>query len=459
MGSYLPDDFPAMCRRAGLKVVEVEGWRSRSTRLTSDRPVGVLNHHTGASAKGWSLAKELAYAKWMFLTGRSDLSAPLCQIALGRSGTVYIGAAGRANHAGVAKASGSVAGGDGNSLYIGIEWMLSGTEAIPATMMMAAIRLNAVLTEKVTKNSVETISCHYQTSVTGKWDIGDPNGIPYRGTTVLDTKKFRLAVMAEKDRLYSSPVEIVDVTRPSMRVKVAHFSGEFSDKPYMWEHDAERIFTRGYAWLTGTEVGENWNFAVVKRVAKSHGYVIRRFRANWVAVKKNIIKRGTLKWGTELVVKSSEQYGHQPDRGLLWATFEHRTPGVGIVSVIGSHYPTKGQPDGKGIYRRNLPLTKRMAAALRRKTNELGKGPALVFYGADQNIRDRVNDTFFGGPLISCWDELKKWPDTGHGNIDVIARFKKDARVTCVRARAFTDRDLFLYSDHYLIEAVYRIAY
>lgn len=199
----LRSDLPALLRAAGLEVVEVEGWRFRR-HPGPFAPVGVLNHHTGASANGWSRAKELAYAKWMFLTGRpSDgLPAPLCQVALGRSGVVYVGAAGRANHAGTARASGTVAAGDGNTLYVGIEWMLSGTEKIPPVMMQSGVTLNAVICEKVTGNSVQTVSCHYNTSVTGKWDIGDPDGVPYKGNRVLNIVKFRAAVAAERERLY-----------------------------------------------------------------------------------------------------------------------------------------------------------------------------------------------------------------------------------------------------------------
>lgn len=200
----LRSDLPSILRAAGLEVVVVKGWRLR-TRPGPFDPVGVLNHHTGSSAKGWTKAKELAYAKWMFLTGRSDLPAPLVQIALGRSGTVYVGAAGRSNHAGKAKASGSVAAGDGNSLYVGIEWMLSGTEKIPDSMMKAGVTLNAVLLSRVTKTSVQTVSCHYNTSVTGKWDIGDPNGVPFNGKRVLDVPKFRAAIKAERERLFAAP--------------------------------------------------------------------------------------------------------------------------------------------------------------------------------------------------------------------------------------------------------------
>jgi hypothetical protein len=206
--NYLPSNLPTLLRDAGLEVEEIDGWRTRGRPASTGdfAPVGVLNHHTGASANGWTLAREMAYAIWMFITGRPpSLPAPLCQIALGRSGTVYLGAAGRANHAGTAKASGSVAAGDGNSLYIGIEWMLSGTEKIPRKMKKAGILLNAVLTQEITDDgkgtSVETISCHYNTSVSGKWDIGDPNGVPYADKKVLDIEKFRGQVARKRTAL------------------------------------------------------------------------------------------------------------------------------------------------------------------------------------------------------------------------------------------------------------------
>lgn len=204
--SNLPHNLPALLRRAGLKVVEIQGWEYRG-RPGLFAPVGPLNHHTGASAALWTMDEELDYAQWMFLKGRSDLPAPLCQIALGRSGTIYIGAAGRANHAGAARASGSVSAGDGNNLYVGIEWMLSGTEKIPAHMMKAGVTLNAVLTARVTKTSVQSISCHFDTSVTGKWDIGDPDGVDFKGHKVLDVPKFRLAVHDARMRLYPDKKE------------------------------------------------------------------------------------------------------------------------------------------------------------------------------------------------------------------------------------------------------------
>lgn len=198
--AHLPENLPELLSSAGLKVEVDPEWHGHG-RPGDFYPVGVLNHHIGVSARGWSFARVRAYAAWMFRSGRPDLPPPLCQIGLGRDGTVYLGASGRANHAGVAKASGSVSAGDGNALYIGIEWMLSGTEAIPVDMMEAAVTLNAVLTKDVTKTSVRTISSHYQTSVTGKWDIGDPGGVWFKNKKVLDVAKFRRSVAKERLRL------------------------------------------------------------------------------------------------------------------------------------------------------------------------------------------------------------------------------------------------------------------
>ena len=453
----LPKNFPALLRAAGLNVVEVDNWYGNA-RPGSFSPVGSLNHHTGASAKGWSRAKELAYARWMFRTGRADLPAPLCQIALGRSGVVYLGASGRANHAGTARASGSVSAGDGNSLYIGTEWMLSGTEAIPAVMLQTGIKLNAVITEKVTGTSAATVSAHYQTSITGKWDIGDPNGIPYKNVRVLDMDKFRAAVDSARDELYGAPATPAP-GEGFYDVKVGHYSGLYSSTYKQWAHDLDVIMTRGYAWITGTEAGENGNWREVRRAAKRHGYIARRYKSNWIVVDRSVVKKGTFRGGVQTVVDNDLVHGPGHDTSYLWVSFTHRNHRVGDISVAASHYPTKGRPDAKRTAGRvNLRWTKMIGLAVSEKAAQLGQGKALAFYGGDQNIVDRNNDTFFGGPLITSWDELKKWPNTGHGNIDVIARLRADKRVTALRARAFTDRQLFLYSDHYLIQTVYRIA-
>jgi hypothetical protein len=89
--TWLPDTL----RAAGLSVVELPGWRTRGVDLPRE-PEVVICHHTAtpASAKGDLPTQRI------LIDGRSDLPGPLCQLALGRSGTVYIVAAGKANHAG-----------------------------------------------------------------------------------------------------------------------------------------------------------------------------------------------------------------------------------------------------------------------------------------------------------------------------------------------------------------------
>jgi len=212
----LPNNTPSLLRAAGLNVVEIDGWetRSRPPETGGFYPVGVLNHHRGSPDYDGNLADDLAYAKWLATVGRPDLPPPLSQFGLSHEGTVYMQAAGRSNHAGVAKPSGSVTGGDGNALYVGIEWFLSGTQPIPDKMYQAGVTLNAVLLH-ILGSSEQAVSCHYQTSVTGKWDIGDPDGIPFEDHKVLDVDEFRVNVKAASDKLYQKgsnvpvPVQVV----------------------------------------------------------------------------------------------------------------------------------------------------------------------------------------------------------------------------------------------------------
>lgn len=195
----LPDNFPSLLRAAGLTVVEIPGWQGRG-HDGPFAPVGVNNHHTGSYDKIGDTADDLSYARWLFTVGRPDLRAPLCGITISAEGVVYVGAAGRTHHAGVAKAAGTVAAGDGNTLYYGIEWMLSGTQPISDRQYEAGATTNAVLLG-LTNTSVQTVQVHYATSVTGKWDIGDPDGVPFKGHRVLDLGKFQRRVQEEVHRL------------------------------------------------------------------------------------------------------------------------------------------------------------------------------------------------------------------------------------------------------------------
>ncbi|QLC24688.1 N-acetylmuramoyl-L-alanine amidase [Parasphingopyxis algicola] len=96
---------------AGLKVAEQTGWRTRG-RGDVGRIRGVMCHHTAGPARGVMPSLNV------ITHGRRDLAGPLSQLGLGRDGTYFVIAAGRANHAGRGKWQGVTSG---NRSFIGIE--------------------------------------------------------------------------------------------------------------------------------------------------------------------------------------------------------------------------------------------------------------------------------------------------------------------------------------------------
>ncbi len=96
---------------AGLKVAAQPGWK---TRGRGDMGVikGVICHHTAGPAQGNMPSLGIV------TQGRSDLPGPLAQLGLGRDGTFYLIAAGRANHAGRGVWGDAASG---NTNFIGVE--------------------------------------------------------------------------------------------------------------------------------------------------------------------------------------------------------------------------------------------------------------------------------------------------------------------------------------------------
>jgi len=96
---------------AGLKVSEVPGWLNRGHGDVGTIK-GIICHHTAGSRNG-------NYPSLKVVTdGRPGLTGPLSQLGLGRDGTYYVIAAGRAHHAGAGSFDGVVTG---NLSFIGIE--------------------------------------------------------------------------------------------------------------------------------------------------------------------------------------------------------------------------------------------------------------------------------------------------------------------------------------------------
>jgi hypothetical protein len=103
--------LPEVLENAGLKVAEQPGWLTRG-RGDLAAVKGVVCHHTAGPATGNMPSLGVV------TNGRDDLPGPLSQLCLGRDGTYFVVAAGRANHAGPGRWRGVTTG---NSSFIGIE--------------------------------------------------------------------------------------------------------------------------------------------------------------------------------------------------------------------------------------------------------------------------------------------------------------------------------------------------
>ncbi|MGV2822458.1 N-acetylmuramoyl-L-alanine amidase [Brevibacterium casei] len=98
-----------IARRTGYPVVERPGWKSRG-RGPMAGVKSVICHHTAGGPKGNYPSLGVVQ------NGRPGLPGPLAHYGLGRDGTIYVIAAGRASHAGVVDTTSH-----SNSYAIGIE--------------------------------------------------------------------------------------------------------------------------------------------------------------------------------------------------------------------------------------------------------------------------------------------------------------------------------------------------
>lgn len=120
-------------RLTGYPVVEVTGWRDRGHGGFA-AVEGVVTHHTGGPKAGEY--PSLAVVR----DGRADLPGPLSAFGLGRSGTVYVIAAGVSWHAGASAWAGFS---DLNSRFLGIEAESAGDGSWTAEQRDAYPRLVA----------------------------------------------------------------------------------------------------------------------------------------------------------------------------------------------------------------------------------------------------------------------------------------------------------------------------
>lgn len=167
--------MPEVLKKAGLSVVEVPGWQWRGHGDLSE-PLGVLLHHTAGPIKGNMPSLDV------ITRGRSDLAGPLAHLGLGRDGTFYVVAAGKAYHAG--RGSYEKIGSNGNSHLIGIEAENTGYVKGPRAEKWPQVQLDAY------KKGVLALLNYIKAPVT--MAIGHKEWAPRRKTDpTFDMGKFR----------------------------------------------------------------------------------------------------------------------------------------------------------------------------------------------------------------------------------------------------------------------------
>lgn len=194
-----------VARAAGLRVVEVEGWERRSTWTSGYVPQGVIVHHTGP----WSLPGIISVLR-DGRKGANPLAGPLAQIGVGPDGTVYIVAAGRANHNGFGRW--------GNDA-IGIEPFNSGSEPWTPAMYDAVARLVAAIL-KHQRWGTDRVLGHKESDPDRKWD------------PTIDMDDFRATVRGimagpttEEDELMAAKDEILAAIKAESEARARQVQG------------------------------------------------------------------------------------------------------------------------------------------------------------------------------------------------------------------------------------------
>ena len=172
MGSRYLTDLADVCRRAGLAVVEYDGWKTRargSGGYDSGRPTHVMVHHT-ASPTSWSGKRDADYCTVQ------DSDAPLANLCLDRDGVVWVCAAGATNTNGKGKDvwGGGVPENSMNSYAIGIEANGGYGSSWPQAQTSAYTTLVRALCDayKIPNNNVRG---HFEWAPTRKVDPAGPS--------------------------------------------------------------------------------------------------------------------------------------------------------------------------------------------------------------------------------------------------------------------------------------------
>jgi hypothetical protein len=141
-------------RKAGLAVVEVDGWKTRGSDEFA--PEGVTWHATAGSRKATAQGEV-----HVLLNGSTSAPPPIAQLMIYRDGRVYVVASGRCNHNLVGWAGPNK--GLGNTRLLGIEMANDNLgEPWPAAQLDAARRATAAIMRRLGADPMRRLAGHYE---------------------------------------------------------------------------------------------------------------------------------------------------------------------------------------------------------------------------------------------------------------------------------------------------------
>lgn len=212
----------------GYTVKFYPGWETRGRPYSFGPINGFVWHHTGSSGQSDS------YLKFLFVDGRPGIPGPLCQFAVRDNGEIWIGATGRANHAGKgsSRTLNTVIGEsydgynkeispgsddmDGNTRYLGVEIMYSGSNEMSSAQYNAAVSLGAEVMREY-GDGWTALSCIGHREHSGrKWDPGshklytmrrDARTVLQGGTLGMTVDKKFVEDFANQDDVFDAPKE------------------------------------------------------------------------------------------------------------------------------------------------------------------------------------------------------------------------------------------------------------
>lgn len=215
MGARYLTDLADVLRAVGLTVTEVDGWQQiarGSGGYDGAKPDHVMIHHTasGRGSDGWP---DVNYCTF------NDDDAPLCNLYLGRTGEVWVCAAGATNTNGSGDC-GHLSPDTMNSSAIGIEAGNDGVgEAWPPAQTTAYVVLVSALCAAY-GIAVDHVHSHQEWAPTRKTDPAGPSPWTSSGTWPMDA--FRADLGATPGPMpptpHPPPDEEDDMTTPTWLV-------------------------------------------------------------------------------------------------------------------------------------------------------------------------------------------------------------------------------------------------